>query len=88
MAIATGIYRHYKGPHYQVLGVARHSETEETLVIYRPLYGDRDLWVRPLEMFIGTVEVGGESVARFSYLGSSEQRTADDPDAAGIWPAG
>lgn len=61
-----GIYRHYKGPLYEVLGVARHSETEEPLVVYRALYGDYGLWTRSLEMFLETVEVQGEPVPRFA----------------------
>ena len=52
-----GRYRHYKGKDYQVIGLARHSETEEPLVVYRTLYGDFDLWVRPLAMFNEVVEV-------------------------------
>lgn len=60
-----GIYRHYKGPLYEVLGVARHSETEAPLVVYRALYGEYGLWVRPLEMFTERVDVRGETVARF-----------------------
>ncbi len=60
-----GIYSHYKGNHYEVLGVAHHSETEERLVVYRALYGEYGLWVRPLEMFTETVEVQGEPVPRF-----------------------
>ncbi|WP_280563865.1 MULTISPECIES: DUF1653 domain-containing protein [unclassified Chromohalobacter] len=60
-----GIYRHYKGASYEVLGVAQHSETEESLVVYRALYGDYGLWVRPLTMFCETVEVAGEPVPRF-----------------------
>lgn len=60
-----GIYVHYKGGLYEVLGVARHSESEEALVVYRALYGDYGLWVRPLEMFCETVEVQGEPVPRF-----------------------
>lgn len=64
----TGTYRHYKGHTYQVLGVAKHSETEEPLVVYRALYGEFGLWVRPLEMFRGQVEVGGKSVARFELI--------------------
>ncbi len=62
-----GRYRHYKGKFYEVLGVARHSETEESLVVYRPLYGEKELWVRPLEMFEETVEVNGARESRFSY---------------------
>ncbi|WP_148860997.1 DUF1653 domain-containing protein [Marinobacter fonticola] len=67
--LKPGRYRHYKGKDYEVIGVARHSETEEELVVYRPLYGDQGLWVRPLNMFRESVEVAGESVPRFSYLG-------------------
>jgi hypothetical protein len=66
--IQTGMYRHYKGNTYQVLGVAKHSETEEHLVVYRALYGEFGLWVRPLEMFCGKVEVGGKSVPRFEFI--------------------
>ena len=61
-----GIYRHYKGQYYEVLGVARHSETEESLVIYRALYGDYGLWARPLAMFCETVTREGESCPRFA----------------------
>lgn len=61
-----GTYRHYKGGLYEVIDVARHSETEEWLVVYRALYGERGLWVRPLEMFTGSVEVDGVAVPRFS----------------------
>ena len=51
-AIAIGHYRHYKGKEYEVIGVARHSETEEEFVVYRTLYGNFDLWVRPTAMFL------------------------------------
>jgi hypothetical protein len=71
--IPTGRYRHYKGKEYEVIGVARHSETEEALVVYRTLYGDFDLWVRPLTMFTETVEVDGVTVPRFAYIGDEEQ---------------
>lgn len=67
--LPPGRYRHYKGRDYEVLGVARHSETEELLVVYRCLYGDGGLWVRPLAMFVEAVPIGGETVERFSYLG-------------------
>ncbi len=65
--ISPGRYRHYKGNHYDVIGVARHSETEEELVVYRPRYGDRGLWVRPLAMFTETVVVDGVEVPRFAF---------------------
>ena len=65
-ALRPGRYRHYKGGLYEVLGVARHSETEDALVVYRPLYGDRGLWVRPLAMFLETVDVQGAQVPRFA----------------------
>ena len=68
MTITPGVYRHYKGNDYQVIGVARHSETEEELVVYRCLYGDRSLWVRPLDMFAGTVLVDGREAPRFTLL--------------------
>lgn len=60
-----GIYRHYKGQSYEVIGLAHHSETEEPLVVYRALYGDYGLWTRPLGMFSETVEVQGEPLPRF-----------------------
>lgn len=60
-----GIYRHYKGSLYEVFGTAQHSESEEPLVVYRALYGEYGLWVRPLEMFCESVEVRGEATARF-----------------------
>ncbi len=65
----TGHYRHYKGNNYTVIGVARHSETDEELVVYRPEYGERGLWVRPKVMFLESVEVNGELVPRFAYQG-------------------
>jgi len=63
-----GRYRHYKGNDYIVIGVARHSETEEELVVYRTDYGDRSLWVRPRTMFEETVDVDGERVPRFRFV--------------------
>ena len=63
-----GRYLHYKGGEYEVIDVARHSETEELLVVYRPLYGDRALWVRPLDMFVETVTVDGSTVPRFAPI--------------------
>jgi hypothetical protein len=67
--IPTGRYRHYKGKEYSVIGVARHSETQEELVVYRQEYGDRGLWVRPAKMFLETVVVGGKGVPRFQFVG-------------------
>ena len=63
--VPTGRYRHYKGQEYTVLGVARHSETEEELVVYRQEYGTRGLWVRPKKMFLESVRVEGQDVPRF-----------------------
>lgn len=70
-ALKPGTYRHYKGPLYDVIGIARHSETEEELVVYRPQYGERGLWVRPLAMFTGSVMVDGQALPRFAYVGES-----------------
>ena len=70
--IAPGRYRHYKGNEYTVLGIARHSETEEELVVYRQEYGPRALWVRPKGMFAETVEVDGRRVPRFQFLHAGE----------------
>lgn len=64
--IALGCYVHYKGLRYEVLGVVRHSETREPLVLYRPLYGEGALWVRPYAMFVGTVEIDGVVRPRFA----------------------
>ena len=64
-----GLYRHYKGNDYRVLGLARHTETEEWLVVYQALYGERGLWVRPAAMFVETVEIGGQRVPRFARVG-------------------
>ncbi len=63
--LTPGRYRHYKGNEYTVLGLARHSETLEELVVYRQEYGDHSLWVRPLDMFMERVEVNGRMIPRF-----------------------
>lgn len=68
--IKIGKYEHFKGNKYEVIGVAQNSETMEELVVYRALYGNHDLWVRPLKMFLEEVEVEGRKVPRFKYLGS------------------
>ena len=66
--VTPGIYRHHKGQDYEVLGVAKHSETEAEFVVYRALYGDRGLWIRPVAMFTEIVDKGGVSVPRFSRV--------------------
>lgn len=73
MQIQNGIYRHYKGNLYQVLHLARHSETEEWLVVYRALYDDFGVWVRQLAMFTETVEIDGKIVPRFALEISLEK---------------
>ncbi|WP_354622836.1 DUF1653 domain-containing protein [Psychromonas sp. MME2] len=66
--IRMGQYRHYKGNLYSVEGLATHSETEEAMVIYRPLYGEQLLWVRPLSMFIEEIDVDGKKQPRFKFV--------------------
>jgi hypothetical protein len=68
MQLQPGVYRHYKGPEYRVFSVARHSETEEEVVFYQALYGEYGMWVRPLSMFLESVEVDGEQVPRFALV--------------------
>jgi cupin 2 domain-containing protein len=68
-AVEPGRYRHYKGNEYTVLGLARHSETSEELVVYRQEYGDHGLWVCPKQVFLETVTIGGRDVPRFQRLG-------------------
>lgn len=67
MVPETGLYRHYKGQPYRVLGTARHSETMEPLVVYQALYGEYGLWVRPASMFCENVQVDGKTVPRFAF---------------------
>ena len=71
MSIPTGRYRHYKGNEYTVLGTAKHSETLEELVVYRQEYGEYGLWVRPVAMFLETVDIDGKPVRRFQRLTDS-----------------
>ena len=66
--IQPGKYRHFKGGLYEVLGIARHSETQEELVVYRPLYGDGGLWVRPRAMFLEAVLLNGVATPRFQRV--------------------
>lgn len=66
---ATGLYRHYKGQLYQLLAVAKHSETQEVLAVYQCLYGEYQVWVRPLQMFLERVELeNGLSIPRFEFI--------------------
>lgn len=67
--ITPGRYQHYKGNFYDVYEVATHSEDESKLVVYRPCYGERALWVRPLDMFTESVEKDGKVLPRFAYVG-------------------
>jgi len=67
--LRPGRYRHFKGNFYEVLGVATHSETREHFVVYRPLYGEGGLFVRPLAMFMEMVERNGQLRPRFEYVG-------------------
>lgn len=75
--LAPGRYRHYKGHEYTLLGVVRHSETEEELVLYRQEYGDHALWVRPKEMFLETVTVNGQEIPRFQLLGADQSESSN-----------
>ena len=70
--IRLGRYRHFKGGEYEVIGVARHSETLEEMVVYRALYGEGGLWVRPASMWDETVERDGKTFKRFTYIGEAE----------------
>ncbi len=71
MRAKLGRYRHYKGNEYELIGVAKHSETLADMAVYRALYGGRQLWARPLGMFLGTVIVNGKKIRRFSPIKSS-----------------
>ena len=68
MDIKLGKYRHYKGNEYEVLGIARHSETLEPMVVYKALYGDGELWVRPASMWNETIEKDGKTFKRFEFI--------------------
>ncbi|MCL1830448.1 MAG: DUF1653 domain-containing protein [Oscillospiraceae bacterium] len=69
--IQKGIYAHYKSNHYEVLEFAKHSETLESMVIYKALYGEGETWVRPLSMWENLIEVDGKAVKRFTFVGES-----------------
>jgi hypothetical protein len=80
MKIRTGIYKHYKGGLYKVIDTATHSETLEDMVIYAPVQKE-GLWVRPLAMFFEKVDVNGNSVDRFSYIGDALPNNVNTKDA-------
>ncbi len=71
--IKPGKYRHFKGNEYEVIGTAKHSETMEEMVVYRALYGEFGLWVRPASMWEETVERDGKTYKRFTYIGDPEE---------------
>lgn len=76
MIVKNGIYKHYKGKYYAVIGICHHSETLEELVLYvmfdeRPPFGKDSLWARPVDNFMGTVEVNGKKVPRYEYIGET-----------------
>ena len=77
----AGVYRHYKGQRYRVLGTAQHSETMESLVVYQALYGEHGLWVRPAAMFCESVDLDGETVPRFALEQPDPEPTRDQPQA-------
>lgn len=74
LSLKPGVYEHYKGNKYRVMGVAHHSEDLSELVVYQALYGDHLIWVRPLFMFFETVEWEGETKPRFRYLGEDDEQ--------------
>lgn len=72
MKLKKGIYRHYKGNLYEVFMTAQHSETEEWMVVYKALYGEEEMWVRPYEMFVEKVILEGIELERFVYIGDED----------------
>ncbi|MFT5135386.1 MAG: hypothetical protein ACI9XU_002308 [Arenicella sp.] len=73
MSVKPGLYQHFKGNYYKVIHVARHSESEEELVIYQALYDQKGIWARPLSMFTEKVERDGKSIDRFAYCDDQTQ---------------
>ncbi len=87
--LLTGFYRHYKGRYYQLLAVVRHSEEEAPCALYRALYGDFGLWVRPLAMFCEQVHINGEPIARFAFVSETPPTDVTLPPPlpeAALWP--
>jgi len=72
--IPLGVYRHYKGNQYEVIGFAKHSETLEDMVIYKALYDDGGTWVRPLSMWDNPIDIDGRTVKRFEYVGENDRQ--------------
>jgi len=72
MQLKKGLYRHYKGNMYEVYMTVQHSETEEWMVVYKALYGEQGMWVRPYEMFVEKIEVEGRMINRFSKVDEGE----------------
>ena len=77
MKLKAGIYKHFKGNLYEVLDVARHSETEEEFVVYKPLDSDSGTWIRPLSMFDEIIERDGQKIKRFAFLKDSQNNSGD-----------
>lgn len=87
--LQPGFYRHYKGRYYQLLAVVRHSEEEAPYALYRALYGDFGLWVRPLAMFCEQVNINGEPIARFGFISSAPPPGVTLPPPlpeSALWP--
>ncbi len=87
--LLPGFYRHYKGRYYQLLAVVRHSEEDAPYALYRALYGDYGLWVRPLAMFCEQVNIDGEPIARFGFAGTAPPSALVLPPPlpeAALWP--
>ena len=74
--VRPGLYQHFKGQNYIVLGVALHSETQEVMIVYQQDYGDHRMWVRPKAMFMETVPYEGKDVPRFQYLGEVDEQAS------------
>lgn len=66
--LELGKYKHFKGEEYKVIGIAKHSENLEDFVVYKALYGKKDLWIRPLKMFLETVTINGKKIKRFQKI--------------------
>ncbi|MCJ8272693.1 MAG: DUF1653 domain-containing protein [Psychrosphaera sp.] len=74
MAVEQGLYKHFKGQFYQVIAVAKHSETQEQHVVYQPMYGERGIWIRPLTMFDETITREGQTFKRFAPASDEEKQ--------------